>query len=57
VKMSAWLAGTGSINPATNASRQDRIELLGSDSFMFASLLAERTGTAVLVLQASFFAL
>jgi hypothetical protein len=35
--MSAWLAGTGSINPATNASRQDRTELLTSDSFMFAS--------------------
>jgi hypothetical protein len=32
VIMSAWLAGTGKISTAANASRQDRIEL-----FMFAS--------------------
>jgi hypothetical protein len=37
VKMSAWLAGTGSINPATNASKQERSEMTGDDSFMFAS--------------------
>src|SRR6266576_5007547 len=37
VIMSAWLADTGRISTDGNASRQDRIELLRSDSFMFAS--------------------
>src|ERR1700730_2133157 len=38
---SAWAAGAGRISTDANASRQDRIELLGSDSFMFASLAEE----------------
>jgi hypothetical protein len=38
---SAWAAGAGRISTDANASRQDRIELLGSDSFMFASLTEE----------------
>src|SRR5215472_1287329 len=37
VIMSAWLADTGRISTDANASRQGRIELFGSDSFMFAS--------------------
>jgi len=37
VIMSALLADTGRISTAANASRQDRIELWGNDSFMFAS--------------------
>src|SRR5690349_3242112 len=41
---SAWAAGAGRISTDANASRQGRIELLGSDSFMFASL-AEELGT------------
>jgi hypothetical protein len=44
VIMSAWLADTGRISTDANASRQGRIEMSGSDSFMFASL-AEELGT------------
>jgi hypothetical protein len=40
----AWVAGAGRITPAANASKQDRIEMRGSDSFMFASF-AEELGT------------
>src|SRR5215469_3036176 len=41
VIMSAWLADTGRISADANASRQGRIEMSGSDSFMFASLAEE----------------
>jgi hypothetical protein len=40
--MSAWLADTGRISTDANANRQGRIELFGSDSFMFASPLKKR---------------
>src|SRR5215472_8697331 len=42
VIMSALLADTGRSSTDANASRHDRIELLGSDSFMFASPLKKR---------------
>src|SRR5580704_776541 len=37
----AWVAGAGRITPAANASKQEAIEMRGSDSFMFASLAVE----------------
>ena len=40
----ARAAGAGSIRAAVNASKQDRVEMRGSDSFMFASF-AEELGT------------
>src|SRR5437870_6369643 len=40
----ALAAGAGSIRAAAKASRQDRIEMWGSDSFMFASLAARCLG-------------
>src|SRR5262249_42808674 len=53
---SAWAAGAGRISTDANASRQDRIELFGSDSFMFASP-CKKNGHSGPLLQASFFAL
>jgi hypothetical protein len=41
----AWAAGIGGISAAANASKQEPIEMRGSDS-MFASL-AEELGTGV----------
>ena len=40
----AWAAGAVRIRADANASKQEAIELEGSDSFMFASL-AEELGT------------
>src|ERR1700694_5030521 len=40
----AWAAGAGRIIPAANASKQEPVEMRGSDSFMFASF-AEELGT------------
>src|SRR5580704_8295391 len=37
----AWVAGAGRITPAANASKQEPVEIRGSDSFMFASLAVE----------------
>src|SRR5260221_168599 len=39
--VSAKLAGTGRISAAAIGSKQDRIEMAGNDSFMFASLAEE----------------
>ena len=38
----AWAAGAGRISAAANASKQEPIELRGSDSFMFASLAQDK---------------
>jgi hypothetical protein len=38
---SAWAAGAGRISAAANANKEEPIEMLGSDSFMFASLAEE----------------
>jgi hypothetical protein len=40
----AWAAGVGETSATANASKEEPIEMQGSDSFMFASL-AEELGT------------
>ena len=43
---SAWAAGAGRSSTDANASRQGRIELFGSDSFMFASPCKKNTAAS-----------